>query len=195
MNVLIIGATGTVGGTVRERLLQNPQIHLTSLARHADRLTEATNEALVSADLFDVARLAEVIKDQDFVFVAVSGDMVGAAKAVVAAMEKTGVKRLAFISSMGIYNEVPGKDPQAPIPAILRPYRQAADLIENSALNYTIIRPGWFTRGPVDYQITHKGEPFGGHDVSLNSIADLVSQLVQQPTLYNQESIGINTPS
>jgi hypothetical protein len=31
-----------------------------------------------------------------------------------------------------------------------------------------ILRPGWFTRDEaIDYQVTHKGEPFRGHDVSL----------------------------
>ena len=42
-------------------------------------------------------------------------------------------------------------------------------MIEASDLDYTILRPGWFTRdGDVSYQLTQKGEPFKGHDVSLN---------------------------
>ena len=194
INVLIIGATGSVGSTVRERLLQNSQIQLTSMARHANRLKPAENEHLVTGDIFDSALLAKTVRGQDFVFVAFSGAMKKAAKAVINAMEQTSTKRLAFIASMGIYNEVPGHNLDEPIPSILRPYREAADLIEASNLDYTVIRPGWFTQGPVNYQITHKGETFGGHDVSLESIADLVNKLVQEPTLYSRESIGINTP-
>ena len=57
-----------------------------------------------------------------------------------------------------------------------------------------MIRPGWFTSGPVDYEVNHKGEPFGGHDVSVGSIADAVRKIVEDPALYSHESIGINTP-
>ncbi|WP_201346528.1 NAD(P)H-binding protein, partial [Lactobacillus nasalidis] len=77
---------------------------------------------------------------------------------------------------------------------VLRPYREAADVIENSDLNYTVVRPGWFTGGPVDYEITRKGQPFGGHDVSVSSIADLVKKLLDNDQLYSRDSIGINTP-
>ena len=118
------------------------------------------------------------------------------ARSIVTAMEKTGVARLIFISSMGIYDEIPdslggGNVSQNPV---LRPYREAADVIESSSLDYTVIRPGWFTSGPVDYEVTHKGEPFGGHDVSVGSIADAVRKIIEDPALYSHDSIGINRP-
>lgn len=68
-------------------------------------------------------------------------------------------------------------------------------MIEASDLNYTIVRPGWFASGPVNYEVTRKGEPFGGHDVSISSIADIVMKLVNDDTLlYSKDSIGVNTP-
>ncbi|MDN6519299.1 MAG: NAD(P)H-binding protein, partial [Enterococcus sp.] len=73
-----------------------------------------------------------------------------------------------------------------------RGFRQAADIIEASTLNYTIIRPGWFTNGPVNYELTKKGEPFGGHDVSRKSIADLVKRVSEDLHYQNHQSIGIN---
>jgi uncharacterized protein YbjT (DUF2867 family) len=114
---------------------------------------------------------------------------------IIKAMDKEQVKRLAFITTMGIYQEIPswlGDSPEPYSNGILKPFREAADLIENSDLNYTIIRPGWYTNGPVNYQITQKGEPFGGHDVSRNSIADYVVKLTQQTDLDNKSSVGIN---
>lgn len=99
---------------------------------------------------------------------------------------------------MGIYDEIPasvGSRGNLKYNSVLRPYREAADVIEASDLNYTVIRPGWFTGGPVNYEVTHKGEPFGGHDVSINSIADLVLKLVSDNQLYSKESVGINTPA
>jgi uncharacterized protein YbjT (DUF2867 family) len=104
-------------------------------------------------------------------------------------MQATGVKRLIFISSMGIYGEVPGERYRS----VLDPYRDSAALVESSDLNYTVLRPGWFTRDPaVSYQITKKGEPFKGHDVSLNSLSDLIVKLASDPTLYSRESVGVS---
>ncbi len=68
-----------------------------------------------------------------------------------------------FMSSMGIYGEVPGELYRS----VLDPYRDSAAVIEASDLDYTILRSGWFTHDEaVDYQVTQKGEPFRGHDVS-----------------------------
>ena len=52
--------------------------------------------------------------------------------------------------------------------SILDPYRDSAAVVEASDLDYTVVRPGWFTRDPeIRYSLTQKGEPFRGHDVSL----------------------------
>lgn len=118
------------------------------------------------------------------------------ARALVNTMDEAGVQRLLFISSMGIYDEIPasvGVEGNLSHNPMLLPYRQAADIIEASDLNYTVIRPGWFDNGPADdYQVTHKGEPFGGHDVARRSIADLVFCLAHDPHLGSRDSLGIN---
>jgi hypothetical protein len=54
-------------------------------------------------------------------------------------MDDEAVKRLIFVTSLGIYKEVPGKFGEwneAIIGADLVRYRQAADIIENSDLDY-----------------------------------------------------------
>ena len=48
------------------------------------------------------------------------------------AMDATGMRRLTFIGSMGIYDEIPGQRQGA----ILDPYRRAAAIIEGSDLDY-----------------------------------------------------------
>lgn len=111
-------------------------------------------------------------------------------------MDRNNVSRLIFITSMGIYDEIPASLGGGNVSGnpMLRSYREAADLIEASDLNYTVIRPGWFNDGPVDYEVTHKGEPFGGHDVSVSSIADMVKNLIEDDALDSRDSIGLNTP-
>jgi hypothetical protein len=75
-------------------------------------------------------------------------------------------------SSMGIYGEVQRKK----YGSLLDLYRDSAAVIEASDLDYTIVRPGWFTHDvEVAYQLTQKGEPFKGHDVSLTSSASAAS--------------------
>lgn len=195
-NVLIIGATGTIGEAVRQTLLKNTNDNLTLFARGAGRLTVSDRETLIAGDVTSDADLDKAMANQDAVFVALSGNLGKFAEKIVAAMDRNEVKRLLFITSMGIYNEIPASLGGGNLNenSMLQSYRDAADVIEASDLNYTVIRPGWFNNGPVDYEVTKKGELFGGHDVSTSSIADMVQRLTEDDTLYSRDSIGLNTP-
>ena len=76
---------------------------------------------------------------------------------------------------------------------MLDPYRDSAAVIEASDLDYTILRPGWFTHDEeIDYRLTQKGEPFQGHDVSLNSLSDLIVKLALSPTMEIRRSLGVS---
>ena len=196
-NVLIIGATGSVGSVTRQYFLDHTDDQLTLMARNARRLGQLSDrERAVTGSVTDTTTLTAALEGQDVVFAALSGNLAGMAKSLVAAMDETGVKRLLFIASMGIYNEIPasvGASGNLVTNPILQGYRNAADVVEASDLNYTIIRPGWFDNGnDTDYQVTKKGEPFGGHDVSRQSIADLVMRLAHDETLGVRDSLGIN---
>ena len=99
--------------------------------------------------------------------------------------------RLIFISSMGIYDEVPGEKHGS----ILDPYRKPAGIIEASDLDYTILRPAWFTEADeIDYETTQKGEPFKGSVVSRKSVAALVVKLAESPELEVRRSLGLSKP-
>ncbi len=105
------------------------------------------------------------------------------------AMHASGLRRIVFISSLDICGEVPGER----YGSQLDPYRDSAAVIEASDLDYTILRPGWFTRDDeISYQLTHKGEPFRGHDVSLNSLSDLIVKLATTPGLHVRQSLGVS---
>lgn len=197
-NVLIIGATGTLGTAATQAILKNTNDNLTLFSRSANRLqiVDPNREKTIAGDVTKQDDLDKALQDQDAVFAALSGRLGKFAKSIVKAMDRNGVKRLIFITSMGIYNEIPasvGGGNLRTNPTLLT-YRKAANVIEASDLNYTIVRPGWFTSGPVDYEVTRKGEPFGGHDVSIASIGDLVQKLVDDDSLYARDSIGVNTP-
>ena len=128
------------------------------------------------------------MEGQDVVYANLAGDMPRHAEAI-AAMHATRLKRLIFVSSMGIYGEVPGESYRS----VLDPYRDSAEIMERSDLDYTILRPGWFTRAPEGAcRITQKGEPFIGHDVSLDSLSAFIAQIAIEPDQYVRCSIGVS---
>ena len=194
---LIIGATGNLGRVVTQTLLGRTTAHLTLFSRHVDRwrVVEKDRVTLVKGDVLDEAQLSQAMAGQDFVFVALRGDLPAYVQAILSAMQKAGVTRVIFIAAMGIYNEVADDAANLQQNVALAPYRAAADLIEReTGVTYTIIRPGWFTQGPVAYELTRKGEAVGGHQVSLASVADLVRRLVMEPEFGANANFGIHTP-
>lgn len=128
---------------------------------------------------------------QDVVYANLAGNLEKMAKNIVEAMNASSVKRLIFINSMGIYDEVPGEK----YGSILNPYRKSAQVIEASNLDYTILRPAWFTnKNEINYETTQKGELFKGSEVSRKSVADLIVKLAVTPGLEVRSSLGVNKP-
>ena len=189
--VLILGANGQLARNTTRVLLRDTNATVTLYLRRAGRIlnTDPRRVTIVDGDVLDARTLAAAVVGQDVVYANLSGDMKSQASHIVAAMLAMGVRRLIFVSSMGIYGEVPGERYRS----VLDPYRDAAAVIEASDLDYTILRPGWFTEDEeVSYRVTQKGEPFKGHDVSLNSLSDLIVQLAMTPGLHVRESLGVS---
>jgi uncharacterized protein YbjT (DUF2867 family) len=190
-NVLILGANGQLARNTIPFFLDQEDVRLTLFLRRAKRLRnpDLTRVNVIEGDVLDAASLRAAMAGQDVVYANLVGPMAQQARNIVDAMHATGVRRLIFISSMGIYSEVPGERYRS----VLDPYRDSALLIEASDLDYTILRPGWFTRdAEVSYQLTHKGEPFIGHDVSLNSLSDLIVKLALTPGMESRQSLGVS---
>ncbi|MDM0029061.1 NAD(P)H-binding protein [Variovorax saccharolyticus] len=191
MSILIVGANGQLARHTTARLLAETDSRLTLFLRRASRLPnpDPARVTIVEGDATNEAALTVAMKGQDAVYASLAGEMGQQARAIVGAMHRAGLKRLIFISSMGIYGEVPGESYRS----ILDPYRDSAAVIGASDLDYTILRPGRFTRGPsIDFTITHKGEPFKGHDVSMNSLAYLIAKLCLSPSLHVRSSLGVS---
>jgi uncharacterized protein YbjT (DUF2867 family) len=189
--VLVLGANGQVARNTIPFLLENPDVTLTLYLRRARRLEnpDPSRVTVVEGDVLDPRALRAAVRGQDAIYANLTGAMAQQAHAIIDAMHAEGVKRLVFISSMGIYSEVPGEQYRS----VWDPYRDSAALIEQSDLDYTILRPGWFTHDEaIDYQITQKGEPFRGHDVSLNSLSELITKLAISPGLHVRCSLGVS---
>lgn len=191
MKILILGAAGQIARFATQELLERTDATLTLYARNARRLGAATDRTcIVEGDVMDKATLDAAMEGQDLVYANLSGNMEAQAKAIVTAMKEAGVAHVIFISSMGIYDEVPGERHGA----ILDPYRNSARLIETSGLDFAVIRPAWLNdRNEIAYGTTAKGETFANPSatVSRRSVADLIVKLVGQPILGNV-SLGVH---
>jgi uncharacterized protein YbjT (DUF2867 family) len=192
--ILIIGAHGQIAQVATRLLLERGDVELTLYLRRSNRLSHLASRPgvrLVEGDAADLDKLMGVMAGHDAVYANLSGAMGRQARAIVKAMQACDVKRLIYISSMGIYDEVLGKKSGS----VLDPYRESAAVIEASDLNYTILRPAWLDdQDVVAYGITRKGEAFraSGSTVSRRSVAELVIDLCLSPTLHSRESLGVH---
>jgi len=193
-NILILGAHGQIARVATDLFLKRTDARLTLYLRNARRLklsAHADRVRLVEGDVLDATKLEAAMTGQDVVYANLAGQLEQQARCIVKAMEKTGLKRLIFISSMGIYDEMPGERHGS----ILDPYCKSASIIEESGFDYTILRPAWLNdRDEIDYGTTQKGEPFrnAAEQVSRKSVADLAVKLAMTPGLEIGSSLGVH---
>ena len=188
--VLIIGATGSLARYVIEALQQMEGVSLTLFMRNKGKLTKNLAEGctLIEGDAMKYADVKLAVATQDIVYINLAGNLDAMANNIVKAMRENKVQRAIAISSIGIYQE--------PVKSILAPYRKLADVIENSGLDYTILRPDWFTHAnEVDYALTRKGTPETGSAVSRKSIAAFIATMIANPELHKNENLGISKPN
>jgi uncharacterized protein YbjT (DUF2867 family) len=193
-NILILGAHGQIARVATDLFLKRTDVRLTLYLRNARRLKltgRADRVRVVEGDVLDAKALESAMAGQNVVYANLAGQLEQQARCIVKAMEKTGLKRLIFISSMGIYDEVPGERHGS----MLEPYCKSASIIEASGLDYTILRPAWLNDlDEIDYGTTRKGEPFKNpaEVVSRKSVADLVVKLALTPGLEIGSSLGVH---
>ena len=187
--IIIIGATGSLAQYVIEALNTMDTVDITLFARNKNRLSKSIESGyrVVEGDALNYDDVKNAVAGQDVVYVNLAGNLETMAKNIVKAMQETGVKRIIAISSIGIY--------ETPIKPVLKPYRALADVIELSPLDYTILRPDWFTNAnEVDYVLTKKGQRETGTAISRKSIAAFVATLIENPKSHIREDLGISKP-
>ena len=187
--VIIIGASGSLAPYVISALKSLGNIDLTLFVRNKKRLVKDSGLdcTVIEGDAMDFNSVKKAVEGQDVVYVNLAGDLEAMAHNIVKAMQETVVKKVIAISSIGIY--------QTPLKPVLIPYRKLADIIEASGLDYTLLRPDWFTNADeIDYAITYKGEPEKGTAISRKSIAEFISLVVKDPEKFKNQNLGISKP-
>ena len=203
MKISILGAHGKIAQIVEARLTKEvPNLEQTLFLRHASRMEHSakTQTTVIEGSADNPTDLEKVLPGSDIVYANLAGDTIETqAKVVTTAMKQAGVKRLIWISTLGIYDEVPGNygkwNHQMLDGGYLETYAAAAKIVEESGLDYTIIRPAWLSnKEEIDYELTEKGSPFKGTEVSRASVADLIVNLISDPALHIGSSLGVDKP-
>lgn len=188
--VIIIGAGGSLAKYVIAAIKELGNRELTLFLRNKNRLPKSESEdcTTIEGDAMNYNDVKNAIAGQEIVYVNLAGNLEAMTKNIIKAMHENGVTRIIAISSVGIY--------ETPLKPVLVQYRKLADLVESSGLDYTILRPDWFTNGTeIEYAITKKGNRETGSAISRKSIASFIATIIEQPDLHTNENVGISKPN
>lgn len=170
MKALVTGATGFVGGHLAEVLRQRGD-DVTALARSPGKAKalESAGIRVISGDLHDQAALDQAAKHQDVVF-HVAGLVAARDEAeflranldgtrnVLSASERAGAPRFVLVSSLAAAgpsqrgSPLTGQEPARPVTAYGRSKLAAEQILKESPLPWTIVRPP-IVYGPRDREI------------------------------------------
>ncbi|HCD1366838.1 TPA: SDR family oxidoreductase [Klebsiella variicola subsp. variicola] len=201
-NVILIGANGHTAKAIIPLLLEQSDVRLTLFLRRAARVNDRKNDRvnIVEGDATNMADLRNAISEQDIVISTLGGPDLDLKTAnIVSVMKDLGTKRIIAISAGGIYDELP--EPfNSWDKSIVGHYRpsglKTAEVVEQSSLTYTVLRPVWLTDKPTEeFELTKKGEVYKGTETSRASIARFVAEVVENPDRYANENLGISQPN
>lgn len=195
MQIAILGATGGIGGHVLDWALQaGHPVH--ALARDPQALPRAAGLTVTRGDALDETAVAEVIDGTDAVVSALGphgtktpGLLAAAAKNTVAAMQKTGARRLVCVSAAGAY--VTG-DPnmnwliKTILPRILAgqfaDVRAMEDVVRACDLDWTLVRATRLVNRPGTgrYRVSPDYSPAGGGKIARGDVAHFIATLLTE---------------
>lgn len=167
MNVIIFGATGTLGRhLVEQALSQDHQV--TAFARHPETLgVKHDNLSYRAGDVLDPQAVTKAVDGQDAALIALGAGRKGGVRAdgtknVIAAMKSHGVKRLICLSTLGAGDSRTLLNffwKRIMFGLLLRgayaDHEMQEQLVRQSGLDWTIVRPSAFADGAATGQYQH----------------------------------------
>ncbi|MGX7201757.1 SAM-dependent methyltransferase [Enterococcus plantarum] len=202
MKILILGAAGQISRMVTELILTETDHDLVLYGRNlSSRISvkNPTREVIIEGDFNDQDKLKQALIGVDIAYL---NDMSSpaATQSIVKAMEDSGVNYLIGANVLGIYNEVAGAFGRwnaNMVGSATHNYLAAAEALEQSSLDYVILRLTWLynQKGNEDYELTQKGEPFIGAQVTRDAVARLIMTIIHEPVKYAKTSLGVSEPN
>jgi putative NADH-flavin reductase len=194
MKIAIFGATGSVGKEAVKQAIEQGHI-VTAFVRDPARLAiEDANLRVVKGDVLDISSVERGVIGQDAVLCILGAGRKGKVRSegtrnIMTAMEKVGVRRLICQSSLGVGDSSGNLNffwKYIMFGMLLREayadHVQQEELVKQSGLEWTIVRPAAFTDGPRTGKYRHgfSGDASGlTLKISRADVADfLLKQLV-----------------
>jgi putative NADH-flavin reductase len=208
MKLIIFGSTGGTGRElVKQALEQNHDV--TAFARTPSKLDDLKHERLniIQGDVLDAGQVEEAVSGHDAVLSAIGGGpkqktiRQDGTRHIIGAMEKSGVRRLISESSYGV------GDSREALPFITRlilvhlflknafaDHEKQEEIIRQSDLDWTIVRPVYLTNGPhtgvYQHGFANKDRKITGK-ISRADVADFMLKQVKDDT-YLKATPGLS---
>jgi len=205
MNLLIFGATGDTGCELVKQALSQGH-HVTAFARSPEEMAlEHPNLRVVEGDVTDAASVEQAVQGQDAVLSALgsrslkhNSALVEGVQNIVQAMEKHHVQRMVYESALGVGDSrqhVSFLVRWVVIPLVLRnaiaDHEEKETIIQNSSLDWIIVRPAGLTNGPKTGEYKHGETIDYGLKISRADVADfMLNQLIDNT--YLKKTPGIS---
>ena len=194
--ILILGAASPTGKVLIKHLQsRKKELDITCFVRNPEKLSSFSGLNIVQGDLNEKKSLSSAMKEKDIVITLLNGeDLVTMAENIIDTMKQYNIKRIIWMTGMGIHHEVPGKIKELLDKLVeSQPhYVKAADTIMNSGLDYTLLRGAHLTDGDNrKYYIQKEGEPLHSNTCNRIAIAEFIETIIDNIDLYKNESIGV----
>ena len=206
MKLIVFGATGSIGRhLVVQALSQNHQV--TAFARTPSALKlEHRDLTRISGDVLDKGAVGSAVAGHDAVLIALGSGRKGTVRSlgtkyVMDAMTRHGVRRLVCLSTLGAGDSRANLNffwKRIMFGLLLREmfddHEVQEAFIKQSALNWTIVRPGAFTDGPASGAYKHGFAPSEKNLKSKISRADAAEFMLRQVAddAYLRRSPGLS---
>jgi putative NADH-flavin reductase len=199
VKLIVFGANGGVGRSIVDQGLKRGH-EVTAAVRAPGGAAVPEGARLAPCDVMDAAAVERAVAGHDAVLCAVGVRSNGsvalystAARHIVAAMQATNVRRLAFLSNFGVLNERGVGLRQSMllflISRVLRPtlndHRAALDVLAASDLEWTAVRAMALSNGGFtgEYRVAIEGLPARGTNIARADVAHFMLAAVERGTL------------
>jgi putative NADH-flavin reductase len=202
MKIIVFGATGGVGQHF-VRMAKEAGHEVTAFVRTPEKLQTTEGIKVVQGDAFNADAVAKAIEGHEAVISCLgsstgmkkSNELETMGKNIADGMSATGVKRLVYCASAGVFGEIPGIAGKMMMKLLANPlkdHRAALDYYMSKDVVYTIARPMGLKDEELNtnYQEAFEGVPAKSNSIARASVAHFMVKALSEPK-YENTSVGL----
>ena len=194
--VVIFGAAGHTGKYLTRKMQSLNDIELSVFVRNPQKLegTDLYGINVIQGDALKIEDVKRAMDGPDVLLCSLDGNVLPMAKNIAAALAETSVRRIIWITGMGIHHEIRGIHGVMlnQLAKKMPEYITAADTIAANSAVTTLLRCPGIRDGEGDiYRLTREGEKPACWSVDRAAIAQCMADMLADESLGANESLGI----